>query len=134
MADLVTDVERYPTFLPWCSAAEVLERDGHSMKARLHLHYAGIKHSFTTLNRVEPGRQLTMELVDGPFSTLDGRWDFTPLGAELGMQGCKVAFDLRYAFASRALEVVVSPVFDRIAATFVDAFVKRADAVYGDAR
>jgi ribosome-associated toxin RatA of RatAB toxin-antitoxin module len=131
MYDLVAAVEDYPKFLPWCSAAEVLERDDASMKARLHLHYAGLKHNFTTRNRLEPGRVLTMELVDGPFSTLDGRWDFIPLGAAGGPQGSKIEFDMRYAFKSGALEAVVSPVFDRIAATFVDAFVKRAQAVYG---
>jgi ribosome-associated toxin RatA of RatAB toxin-antitoxin module len=42
-----------------------------------------------------------------------------------------VAFDLRYAFANRPLELLVSPVFDRIANTFVDAFVARAEQVYG---
>ncbi len=131
MYELVADVERYPTFLPWCSAAEVLERDAQSVKAKLHLHYAGLKHDFTTHNRMEPGRLLTMELVDGPFSELDGRWDFTPLGAPGGPQGSKIEFDMRYAFKNKALETVVSPVFDRIAATFVDAFVKRAEQVYG---
>jgi ribosome-associated toxin RatA of RatAB toxin-antitoxin module len=133
MYDLVADIESYPKFLPWCAASEVLARDERGVKARLHLHYAGIKHNFTTLNRLEPGRLLTMELVDGPFSMLDGRWDFSPLGQAGGPQGCKIAFDLRYAFASKTLEAVVSPVFDRIAATFVDAFVKRAESVYGSA-
>jgi len=44
---------------------------------------------------------------------------------------CKIEFDLRYAFSSRTLEMVVSPVFDRIANTFVDSFVKRAEQVHG---
>jgi ribosome-associated toxin RatA of RatAB toxin-antitoxin module len=131
MYELVAGVEHYPNFLPWCSAAHILERGDQSMKARLHLHFAGLTHDFTTLNRMQPGRQLTMELVDGPFSMLDGRWDFTPLGPNSGPKGCKVEFDMRYAFKSAALEAVVSPVFDRIAATFVDAFVKRADVVHG---
>ena len=46
-------------------------------------------------------------------------------------KACKIEFDLRYAFSSRPLELVVSPVFDRIANTFVDAFVVRAEQVYG---
>ena len=131
MYDLVAGVEHYPTFLPWCSAADILERDATTMKARLHLHYGGLKHNFTTLNRMEPGRLLTMELVDGPFSMLDGRWDFTPLGKSRTPKGSKVEFDMRYSFRNPALEAVVSPVFDRIAETFVDAFVKRAEVVYG---
>jgi ribosome-associated toxin RatA of RatAB toxin-antitoxin module len=82
-----------------------------------------------------------MKLVDGPFSSLEGSWVFTPLQKPVGPDGqagdaadaaaCKVEFTLRYAFASRALSLVVSPVFDRIANTFVEAFVKRAEQVYG---
>ena len=45
---------------------------------------------------------------------------------------CRVEFDLRYAFSSRALESVLSPVFDRVANTFVDSFVQRAAQVYGE--
>jgi ribosome-associated toxin RatA of RatAB toxin-antitoxin module len=127
MYQLVTDVPAYPTFLPWCAKAEVLAQDASGMQARLHLAYAGVKHAFTTRNLHDADRQLTITLVDGPFSMLDGVWKFTPVDA----QACRIDFDLRYAFASPVLEAVVSPVFDRIAATFVDAFVKRAESVYG---
>ena len=71
-----------------------------------------------------------MALVDGPFSDLDGTWRFLPIGAA-GTASCRVEFDLRYAFSSRALEAVLSPVFDRVANTFVDSFVQRAEQVYG---
>jgi ribosome-associated toxin RatA of RatAB toxin-antitoxin module len=40
--------------------------------ARLHLAYAGVRHAFTTRNRNEAGERVRMELVDGPFSQLDG--------------------------------------------------------------
>jgi ribosome-associated toxin RatA of RatAB toxin-antitoxin module len=134
MYELVTQVERYSEFLPWCNKVEVLERGGDSVTARLHLSYAGVRHAFTTRNRNEPGRSVRMELVDGPFSKLDGLWQFQPLnkpGTEGEPTACKIAFELSYAFSSGALEAVVSPVFDRIANTFVDSFVKRAEQVYG---
>lgn len=137
MFELVRDVERYPAFLPWCEKGEVLERHEDGMTARIHLGFHGVRHAFSTRNVEEPGRSVTLRLVDGPFSMLEGEWRFTPLGvpgatdAGTEPRACKIDFDLRYAFASRALQVVVAPVFDRIAATFVDAFVKRADQVYG---
>ena len=72
-------------------------------------------------------------LVDGPFSLLDGTWRFLPLqqASELESKACKIEFELRYAFSNGALEALISPVFDRIANTFVDAFVKRAEQVHG---
>ncbi len=129
MYELVTDVERYPEFLPWCERAEVLARDEGGMTARLHLAYAGVRHAFTTRNTHEVNRKVGMTLVDGPFSLLDGVWNFVSVGADEA--ACKIEFELRYAFSSRALEMVVSPVFDRIANTFVDSFVKRAEQVHG---
>ena len=130
MYALVTAVEAYPSFLPWCARAEVLDKTGDGMTARLHLHYAGLRHAFTTRNHHRPEQSVLMSLVDGPFSDLDGHWRFVAIGAA-GAAACRVEFDLRYAFSSRALEIVLSPVFDRVANTFVDSFVARAEQVYG---
>ena len=132
MYALVTAVEQYPRFLPWCNTAELLQTHDDGVTARLGLAYMGVRHTFTTRNLHVPDTSVAVHLVDGPFSLLDGTWAFKPLGEPGSTQpGCKVDFDLRYAFSSKALEVVVSPVFDKIAATFVDSFVRRAEAVYG---
>jgi ribosome-associated toxin RatA of RatAB toxin-antitoxin module len=136
MYELVTGIEQYPRFLPWCDKAEVLERHDDGVTARLGLHYRGVRHAFTTRNLHVPGESVTVSLVDGPFSLLDGTWLFRSIGAPAGSEGlqpaaCRIEFDLRYAFASPALELVVSPVFDKVAATFVDSFVRRAEEVYG---
>jgi ribosome-associated toxin RatA of RatAB toxin-antitoxin module len=128
MYDLVTAVPDYPKFLPWCERAEVLERHPGGMTARMHLHYAGVRHAFTTRNSHVEDSEVVIALVDGPFSDLDGTWRFVRLGTG---SACKIEFDMRYAFSGRTLEAIVSPVFDRIANTFVDSFVKRAEQVYG---
>ena len=132
MYALVTDVPHYPQFLPWCDHADVLETHDDGVTARLGLHYMGVKHAFTTRNEHVADHQVCMKLVDGPFSHLDGTWTFSPLGRPgVDAQACKVELDLCYAFAGKALEVVISPVFERIANTLVDSFVKRAESVYG---
>jgi ribosome-associated toxin RatA of RatAB toxin-antitoxin module len=132
MYDLVTAVEDYPKFLPWCEKAEVTENHEGGMTAKIYLAYAGVRHSFTTKNVHVPGELVDMRLVDGPFSLLEGTWAFAPLGRP-GSEAtaCRIDFDLSYAFSSKALETVLSPVFDRVANTFVDSFVKRAEQVYG---
>jgi len=133
MYDLVVGVEQYPQFLPWCERTEVLESTPEAMTARMHLAYAGVRHAFTTRNRHEIAKSVLVELVDGPFSVLDGLWQFQPIGRPGGdAQACRIEFELSYAFASRPLETVLSPVFDRVADTFVDRFVLRAEQVYGN--
>ena len=132
MYDLVTSIDRYPEFLPWCSKAELLERSEEAVTARLSLAYAGVRHAFTTRNEHLNDESVSMRLVDGPFSMLDGIWTFKPIGSSGGGRAaCRVELDLRYAFSNRALEAVVSPVFDRVANTLVDSFVSRAEQVYG---
>lgn len=132
MYRLVTAIEDYPRFLPWCDRADIVERHDDGVTARIGLAYAGVHHAFTTRNEHVPGSAVIVRLIDGPFSLLDGTWSFQPLGQGGGpAQACKIVFDLRYAFASRALETVLSPVFDRVANTFVDSFVARAETVYG---
>lgn len=133
MYALVTGVADYPKFLPWCERAEVLEQHDAGMTARLHLHYAGVRHAFTTRNTHIGDASVEVDLVDGPFSLLEGLWRFVPLAmpGDDEAQACRIEFDLRYAFSSKALETVVSPVFDRVANTFVDSFVRRAEDVYG---
>ena len=76
MYSLVTAVEDYPQFLPWCAQAEVLEQGDAGMKARLTLAYGGVRHAFTTRNEHVPDRSVLVGLVDGPFSLLDGNWQF----------------------------------------------------------
>lgn len=130
MFALVTDVARYPEFLPWCDHAAVLAVEPDGMKAEVGISFGGIRQTFTTRNTHVPGREVRMKLVDGPFSNLDGCWKFSPLG-DGTERACKVSLELRYGFKSGALGALVGPVFDRIAGSLVDAFVKRAEQTYG---
>ena len=130
MFALVTDVARYPEFLPWCDQARVVSQDENGMQAEVGIAFGGIRQSFTTRNEHVPGREVHMKLVNGPFSQLDGHWRFSPVGDE-SQRSCKVELDLRYSFGNLALAALVGPVFDRIAGSLVDAFVKRAEQVYG---
>lgn len=133
---VVTDIEHYPEFLPWCERVEVLSRDERNVTARLHLAYSGLRHAFTTRNETIPDESVRIGLVDGPFSLLDGFWRFVPLPlasapAAAVESACKIEFEMRYAFSNKILEAAISPVFDRIANTFVDSFVRRAEQLHG---
>jgi ribosome-associated toxin RatA of RatAB toxin-antitoxin module len=130
MFDLVTDVDRYPEFLPWCDKASAHERTETGMLAEIGIAFAGLHQTFRTRNEHVPGREVHIRLVEGPFSRLEGRWTFTPLGNEK-QRACKVELELHYGFDNATLSRLVGPVFDKIASSMVDAFVKRAEHVYG---
>jgi ribosome-associated toxin RatA of RatAB toxin-antitoxin module len=134
MYALVTNVAAYPAFLPWCERAEVIEQRADGVTARLHLSYLGVRQAFTTRNTHIADDSVELELVDGPFSALAGTWRFLPVPTADGpnAKACRIEFSLHYAFAGGALDALIGPVFDRIANTFVDSFVKRAGQVYGE--
>ena len=130
MFALVADVARYPEFLPWCNEGAVIELTPEGMVARVGMSIGGFKKSFTTRNVHVPDERIQLQLVDGPFSRLEGCWNFKPVG-DGSQRACKIDFTLDYGFSSGTLAALVGPVFDKIAGSLVDAFVKRADQIYG---
>jgi ribosome-associated toxin RatA of RatAB toxin-antitoxin module len=128
MFALVSDVDSYPTFLPWCSGAETVSHNDDDVEARIDFMVSGVRKSFTTRNRHIDHAEIRMQLVDGPFSELEGSWKFAPLGAH----GCKISLHLHYDFSSKMVRLVTAPVFGQIANSLVDAFQKRAAEVYGE--
>lgn len=126
---LIEDIESYPQFLPWCREAKVRARDADRTVATLAVGLRGIRQSFTTENRNEPGRAIQMKLVEGPFKRFSAGWRLAPLGAH----AARAEFSMEYEFSSRVLARLLEPLFNHIADTMVDAFVRRADALYGRA-
>lgn len=127
MFELVDRVEDYPQFLPWYSKTEIIERNGNELKARLFMDYMKVRQSFATHNRNIPGREIRMDLLEGPFKTLQGTWKFIPVGDD----ACKIEFKLQYDFSNSLLSALISPVFGHLSGTLVDAFVTEAGRRYG---
>lgn len=128
MFKLVDDIEDYSAFLPWCAGSEVHFRDDATTDATIHIGYKQVRQHFSTINTKRFPEEMLLKLKNGPFSNLEGYWRFKPLGDA----ACKIEFMLQYHFASHLLATVLGPVFDHIANTLVDAFVQRAEEVYGE--
>jgi coenzyme Q-binding protein COQ10 len=135
MFDLVADVERYPEFVPLCSALKIRSRtpnpDGTEIVVcDMTVSFKLIREGFTskvTLDR--PNRKILVEYLRGPFSNLENRWSFEPKSET----ACDVGFFLAYEFKSRMLAMLMGTMFDTAFQRFAAAFEKRADAVYGKA-
>lgn len=128
MFDLVEGIEDYPVFLPWCERTQVDYRDAHKTIATLHINYLGVKAHFTTENDKDAPTFMRLKLVDGPFRRLEGSWRFNPLAEN----ACKIEFQMAYEFSSKLFDKIIGPVFGQICNTFVDAFARRAEVVFGE--
>ena len=124
MFDLIEQAERYPSFLPWCTAADILERNDDWVAARLQISYAKLHFEMRTRNPKRRPEWLQLRLVDGPFREFRGDWHLVPLGD----LGCKVTFQLAYQTSAGLLDRVAKAAMERVFDSVVDAFVKRAEA------
>lgn len=132
MFALVEDFERYPEFLPWVSAAELLSRNGTEMLGELQMQRMGVTERFTTRNTLQAPHRLDMHLVEGPFKSLTGTWLFTSLADAQGVvRGTKVELHIRFEFKSAMLEMLFGKSFETSCGSLVDAFTQRARTLYG---
>jgi ribosome-associated toxin RatA of RatAB toxin-antitoxin module len=127
MFELVQKVEDYPKFLPWCGGSNVKQQEDGSVLAAVDIDFKGLKQTFSTINRYTPYSDIRLLLQKGPFSSLNGAWKFNALEEN----ACEVQFELNYVFAAGLLGPLLTPVFDAIAGSFIDAFVGRAEQLYG---
>jgi ribosome-associated toxin RatA of RatAB toxin-antitoxin module len=124
MFALVNDIEAYPRRFDWCEAAQVLEADDAHVIARLDLGLGALRTWFTTENTLSPPHHIDMQLRDGPFRRLSGRWQFHALDES----ACKVTLTLEFEPLSRLLAPALALGFQGLADRMVDDFVRVADA------
>jgi coenzyme Q-binding protein COQ10 len=133
MFDLVADIERYPEFVPLCRSTRVRKRTDtgegiETVVAEMTVAYKVVRETFTsrvTLDR--PNLDIMVEYLDGPFSRMENRWDFHPVGDHL----CDVEFFISYEFKSRMFAMLMGAMFDTAFRRFSQAFERRADQIYG---
>lgn len=127
MFKLVDDIESYSEFLPWCSEANEISRDNNQVEASILISHSGLNKKFSTKNKNFEFEKIEMHLVNGPFKDLNGVWLFESLAES----ACKVSLNLEFEFSSKIISISLGPVFSKIANNIVDAFVKRAEKIYG---
>jgi coenzyme Q-binding protein COQ10 len=133
MFDLVADVERYPEFVPLCERLKVKRRaeggEGTQiLVADMTVAYGPVRQSFTSQVTLDRARlAILVEYLDGPFSQLENRWRFRPVGEK----SSEVDFFISYEFRSKTLGLLMGAAFDKAFRRFAEAFEQRADKIYG---
>jgi ribosome-associated toxin RatA of RatAB toxin-antitoxin module len=126
MFELVNDIEAYPQFLPWCSGSRILKREECFVEAELLIAKGGFNKSFSTRNKIDQGGRITVSLLNGPFSRLEGVWDFMPLREDAS----KISLDLEFEMSGVLANLAFGAVFNQICNTMVSSFTNRAKQVY----
>ncbi len=123
MFDLVNDVAAYPRRFSWCDQAQLIEQGEDRLVARLDLGLGSFRTWFTTENTLHRPHSIDMQLRDGPFKRLQGRWEFHSLDED----ACKVTLTLEFEPSSRLLGPALALGFQGLADRMVNDFVRVAD-------
>ena len=125
--NLVSDVEKYPDFLPWCIALRVRSREVKMINADMIIGFKFFREKFTTHVTLNPPRRIDVEYLDGPFKYLNNHWIFKPIddGA------CEIDFYVDFEFKSILLQKSIGAVFNESVQKMINAFEARAHHIYG---
>ena len=125
MYAVVSDVEKYPQFLPWVLALRILSRRENGLTAEMAVGYGALRERYTSDVKLDPAiRRIDVTQIKGPFKTLENHWQFTPQG-----EGCEIAFSILFEFRSRLLHSVAGAKFEKVMLKMADAFEARAKQI-----
>ncbi len=123
---LVTDIEAYPDFFPWCIAAKVIDApDAHHCTGQLTFKKKWFEMTLVTENTMVQDTSIDMSLQKGPFKNFSAQWTFVPMG-----QGSEVIFHLQYQLMP-GVNKLLSMGVDRIFSEVMHAFLQEAEKRYG---
>ena len=127
MYDLVNDINAYSKFIPLCVSSEVHEEQDHKLRATIKIAKGKIGFGFTTVNTMEKGRSIAMNLENGPFKSLKGVWRFTPSGTH----ECIISLHFDFEFSNKLLGTALGGLFKQLCDSMVETFRKQAAIRYG---
>ena len=123
---LVADIEKYPEFLPWCKALNIISQNGNLVKAEMVIGFKFFREKFTTEVSLTPKTRIDVKYLNGPFKYLQNHWSFESNGED----GCKIDFFVDFEFKSPILQKMMGLVFSEALAKMILAFENRADIVF----
>ena len=115
--DLVSDVDDYPNFLPWCVALRVTSRNDNEIRADMVVGFKMLREKFTSRVTLTPKERIDVEYLDGPFRYLENRWLFIDKDG-----GCEIDFFIDFEFRSRLLRKIMEPLFHEAVRRMVRTF------------
>lgn len=127
--ELVLDIEAYPEFVPYCTAAQIIEHNHKSIIADLTIQFSIFRQKYRSLVMLQPGEdecKITVESISWPIKSLSNIWLF-----QSHEQGAIVTIDLKCSLKSAILSNILGIAMHDVASKTMTAFENRAIQIYG---
>ncbi len=130
LIDLVLDIEKYPTFVPYCIDAKIYEKKNTdnfiNIIADLTIGKGPFKDTYKSdvkLNKKNNSIYVTN--IGGPLKHLDNKWTF-----EDHKEGTEIYFDVDFEIKNKFLNILMTTSFQYGLNNIADAFQKRANKLF----
>ena len=115
---LLSDIDQYQNFLPFCKSSEIIEIKNDYIIAKLTLDFFGIKNYFITKNIYKRNESIIMHMQDGPFKSFLAVWKFE----NITDQSTRLSFKMDYELSNPLLEFAFKKNLNSVSNLIVNAF------------
>ena len=124
--DIVLDIEKYPEFIPWCSAVQIRTKTKKNIIADLLVNYKYFQKTFTSDVRFDSNNLIIDVIyIEGPLKNLQNQWKFE----KVEDKKTKVHFKIKFKFKNVIYQKITELFFDFIENKMIQSFKKRADEI-----
>ena len=131
MFDLVSNIDLYHEFLPWCNNSKIISRENKDVKdiviADLEIGYDQFIYTYRSeVTLMNDKSQIEVKNLDGPFKYLQNTWKFK----NINEYKSEISFDIDFELNVSLLDILMKKFFDLAFQKMVEAFISRADEIY----
>jgi coenzyme Q-binding protein COQ10 len=130
LIDLVLDIEKYPTFVPYCIEAKVHEKndkgDFINIIADLTIGKGPLKDTYKSdVKFNKKNNSIYVTNIEGPLKHLDNKWTFQD-----HKEGTEIYFDVDFEIKNKFLNILMTTSFQYGLDKIADAFQERANHLF----
>ena len=130
LIELVLDIEKYPTFVPYCIDAKIYKikntKDFINIIADLTIGKGPFKDTYKSdVKFNKKNNSIYVTNIDGPLKHLDNKWTF-----EEHKEGTEIYFDVDFEIKNKFLNLLMTTSFQYGLNKIADAFQDRANKLF----
>ena len=126
MFDLISDVSKYPEFLPWCVSTNIYNKSNDTFFSDMEIGFKFIKETFTSKVTLIESNKVCSEAISGAFKKMNNIWEINYISE----QECEINLSIEFQFKSLILQNIIGKLFEKASKKMITAFEDRAYDLY----